>query len=472
MHTIVSEKHQTENIARMTGRRMDISDKTEKQNAMSMPSASHSNRGVLQRMTMRQPLIQAKLKIGQPEDKYEQEADQVAEEIIRMLESHDTEKADASEQHRGVQFQRINPEEELRRQPTEEEEEEETLQTMVVPNQTPAIPCALEAQLTAIRGGGQPLPTYIRTLFEQRFGYDFSQVRVHNDTESDTFSQVLNARAFTTGEDIFFRQEAYNPSSSVGRKLLTHELIHVVQQVDNGLKGRPAVGRPGSGYVLRRRSMRREGSEAKEENSKSVEEEKKRLEAVLKKVDEMISSARKLGANYAAENLEYWRSKKAGTKIMPASAFKDQQFIVEWLRGTPRTKFMIGAEKRLKSGKLVSGGTAQMYWIDSLYAPEGHELYYALGGFTIRSDVIIKAVRLSPEEGDFWLVSFLKWTCQATDDYNWDKLKKTIIPLFGEISDDDLRLLEKHGYGRSFKIESKPWIVTDPKVLQEFAVEP
>ena len=156
---------------------------------------------------------------------------------------------------------------------------------------------------------------------------------------------------------------------------------------------------------------------------------------------------------------------------MPASAFQNEEFIIKWLMRRPWEMFIKGAEKRLKSGELVSGGTAKMYWIDSVYAPEGHPLYYALGGFTIRSDVIVKATASPPEEGGGFLVSFVSWTCKAIDDYNWDKLKSTIIPLFGKIKDEELRVLEKYGYGKGFKIESEPWAVTDPECLQEVSIE-
>lgn len=200
--------------------------------------------------------------------------------------------------------------------------------------------------------------------------------------------------------------------------------------------------------------------------------DKATLEAALKKVDDMILVARKIpGGQYAAENLEHWKSKKGGVKKMPAAAFKGQQFIVEWLRQTPRTRFLQGAEKRLKSGELAPGATVSMPWTDSLNAPEGNPLYYALGGFTIRSDVVVSAKAFSPEEGGGHLVSFVSWTCKASDDYNWDKLKSTFIPLFGKISDDELLVLEKYGYGQSFKVESEPWIVTDSQCLQEVAIE-
>jgi hypothetical protein len=68
---------------------------------------------------------------------------------------------------------------------------------------------------------------------ERAFGADFSSVKVHTDAEADTLNQELNARAFTTGQDIFFRQGEYSPGSGSGQKLIAHELTHVVQQNGN-----------------------------------------------------------------------------------------------------------------------------------------------------------------------------------------------------------------------------------------------
>jgi len=174
--------------------------------------------------------IQAKLKVGQPGDIYEQEADRVADAVMRMPEP-------------GVQLPK-KPEEEvetLQAKPLTEQitplvqrpvegEEEETLQTKELSGQTSEISPNLESRINAVRGGGQPLPTATRAFFEPRFGYDFSHVRVHTEAQGDMLNHALNARAFTTGKDIYFRQGEYDPGSSEGRQLLAHELTHVLQQ--------------------------------------------------------------------------------------------------------------------------------------------------------------------------------------------------------------------------------------------------
>nr|QNO51020.1 hypothetical protein EDLMLJLI_00013 [Methanosarcinales archaeon ANME-1 ERB6] len=133
--------------------------------------------------------IQAKLKVGQPDDKYEQEADRVAEQVMHAKD---------------------------------------------VPSRTPEVTPKVQAHVNAMRGGGQPLPDYIRSFFESRFGYDFRQVRVHNTSPSAEMAQAVNARAFTLGQDIVFGAGQYAPGTMEGKRLLAHELIHTIQQ-DPGL---------------------------------------------------------------------------------------------------------------------------------------------------------------------------------------------------------------------------------------------
>ena len=77
---------------------------------------------------------------------------------------------------------------------------------------------------------GQPLDRATRALLEPRFGHDFGQVRVHTDAAADLAARDLGARAFTSGRDIVFARDQYAPRTPAGRRLLAHELSHVVQQ--------------------------------------------------------------------------------------------------------------------------------------------------------------------------------------------------------------------------------------------------
>lgn len=94
---------------------------------------------------------------------------------------------------------------------------------------------SLESRLAAHRGGGQPLPDDLRSELEPKFGSDFSAVRVHTGPESVQMNRELGAQAFTHGTDIYFGEGKYAPGSLEGKKLLAHELTHVVQQTG----GRP-----------------------------------------------------------------------------------------------------------------------------------------------------------------------------------------------------------------------------------------
>ncbi|RLB60373.1 MAG: hypothetical protein DRG80_05420 [Deltaproteobacteria bacterium] len=65
---------------------------------------------------------------------------------------------------------------------------------------------------------------------EERFGVDFSNVRIHADSEAACMARVLNAEAFTYGRDIYFGEGRYKPNTLTGKWLLANELVHVVQQ--------------------------------------------------------------------------------------------------------------------------------------------------------------------------------------------------------------------------------------------------
>jgi hypothetical protein len=94
----------------------------------------------------------------------------------------------------------------------------------------PPVTNDMEGQINSAKGSGQNIPEGTRNFLEPRFGQDFSDVRIHTGAEADNLNNNLQAKAFTTGSDIFFRDGDYNPNSSDGQELLAHELTHVVQQ--------------------------------------------------------------------------------------------------------------------------------------------------------------------------------------------------------------------------------------------------
>jgi hypothetical protein len=148
-------------------------------------------------------VVQTRLTVNAPGDVYEQEADQVAEQVMRM-----------PEPAAGINAQRA-----------------------AAGGDTPEVSPEVESHISGSRGGGQPLPDGVRGSMESRFGQDFGGVRVHTGAGSAGAARDLNAQAFTTGQDIHFGAGQYRPGTPSGDKLLAHELTHTVQQ------GEPAVSR-------------------------------------------------------------------------------------------------------------------------------------------------------------------------------------------------------------------------------------
>lgn len=120
----------------------------------------------------------------------------------------------------------------------------------VVPGATarPEPACGLAASIhSASRRGGQPLPRHARQFMEGRFGHDFGAVRVHADRAAGDLAHQLQARAFTTGNRIFFAPGEFQPDQTSGKRLLAHELAHVLQQAGDSQEVQrqgPAAGHP------------------------------------------------------------------------------------------------------------------------------------------------------------------------------------------------------------------------------------
>ena len=91
----------------------------------------------------------------------------------------------------------------------------------------------------ALASPSRPLEEATRAFMEPRFGYDFGRVRVHNDDSAARTNQALNARAYTVGEHILFGAGQYAPDTETGKRMLAHELCHVVQQREGMIEGRP-----------------------------------------------------------------------------------------------------------------------------------------------------------------------------------------------------------------------------------------
>ena len=91
-------------------------------------------------------------------------------------------------------------------------------------------------KLQNTKGQGHTIPPKTRAEMEHSFGYNFKQVKIHTDNESVQLNDDLHAQAFTQGSDIYFNSGKYNPETSPGKRLLAHELTHVVQQDNSTIK--------------------------------------------------------------------------------------------------------------------------------------------------------------------------------------------------------------------------------------------
>ena len=92
-----------------------------------------------------------------------------------------------------------------------------------------AVSSQMESQLNHLQGGGQSMPAGLRGMMERGFDRDFSQVRLHTDSEAAGLSSSINAKAFTHGNDIYFNRGQFSPETSEGQRLVAHELAHVAQ---------------------------------------------------------------------------------------------------------------------------------------------------------------------------------------------------------------------------------------------------
>ncbi|MBC2702891.1 MAG: DUF4157 domain-containing protein [ANME-2 cluster archaeon] len=112
----------------------------------------------------------------------------------------------------------------------EPEEEWEELQAKATSSRISEVNFNLEYHLRSLKGGSKPLPESERAYFEPRFGVDFSQVRLHSDAQAAESARALNAKAYTLGQDVVFGTGQDTQGTSEGRRLMAHELTHVVQQ--------------------------------------------------------------------------------------------------------------------------------------------------------------------------------------------------------------------------------------------------
>jgi len=169
------------------------------------------------------PAIQMKMAVSKPGDKLEQEADRMADRVMRMPSPV------SPLPGKEGKLQRLPDEKLQKAEEKVQKKEEEKLQRQG--GDGVSVPGAnVQSAIQSKRGGGQPISSDVLGYMEPRFNADFSRVRVHSDQESAALSNRLSARAFTYQNNIFFSRNQYQPGSSEGKQLLAHELTHTLQQ--------------------------------------------------------------------------------------------------------------------------------------------------------------------------------------------------------------------------------------------------
>ncbi len=234
------------------------------------------------------PGVQPRLMVGPADDHYEREAERVAEQVLHAPEPGPPQAAAVQRQEEEeIQtrplaasitpfVQRQEDEEEIQTRPlvqcqldeeeiqtrplVQRQEDEEEIQTRrqlqrqeeeEIQTRAPGRPGwddsfeagpEIERRLAAGKGGAAGLPGAVRAFMEPRFGADFGNVRVHTGSDAVQMNRDLRAQAFTHGQDIYFGAGQYDPGSDAGKRLLAHELAHVVQQVPGEVRPRAGAG--------------------------------------------------------------------------------------------------------------------------------------------------------------------------------------------------------------------------------------
>lgn len=188
--------------------------------------------------------LQRKLTVGAADDRYEQEADRVARQVMNTSDAMATASAERASSYEGTRnqtlqakllaaaitpvAQRQKEKENKEDKDREEEEEKEPIQTKSAGALSESFDAGgdVETQLGLSKGRGSPLPDPIRAYMEPRFGVDFSHVHVHTGSEALQMNQAVGAQAFTHGSDIYFGA-GHSPANL---ELTAHELTHVIQQ--------------------------------------------------------------------------------------------------------------------------------------------------------------------------------------------------------------------------------------------------
>ena len=194
--------------------------------------------------------FQAKLQVNEPGDKFEQEADAVANNVANASQQNavgiqrkkisgiqrlsTSKEADLT----STDEERMRMDKDIQRKEMPKEEDDEmkmgaAMQRKQEGNGQTSAPPQLSSNIEQSAGKGRSMPDKTLSQMQSSFGEDFSNVNIHTDQDAVAMNKELGAQAFTHGRDIYFNSGKYNPENTEGKKLLAHELTHVVQQTSS-----------------------------------------------------------------------------------------------------------------------------------------------------------------------------------------------------------------------------------------------
>ena len=225
------EQTKSESVSESAGNSSARSARTTRSGVMTMPRFAENELAMLTLAT--NPQFQSKLTVGAAGDQYEQEADRVAEQVMRMSDP-------------AIRLQRQcacggagGTCDQCASRPT-------LVQRHANAFKNPASTVAPQIVSEVLGSSGRPLDASTRAFMEERFGRDFGQVRIHSDERAGESAGAVNAFAYTVGQNVIFGAGQYAPQTNAGRRLLAHELTHVVQQTP---AASPSTGSLTTGHI-------------------------------------------------------------------------------------------------------------------------------------------------------------------------------------------------------------------------------
>jgi hypothetical protein len=325
---------------------------------------------------IRSGTIQTKLRVSNPSDAYEQEADRVAEQVMRM----------SLQEEEVLSIPSIN-EEKVNRKCKSCQDEEEMIHRKTIDNNEYQMSGDILQSIESMDGGGLPLGSSTRAFMEPRFGTDLSNVRIHTDTRAAESARALNALAYTIGNDIVFSTSQYEPETYNGMQLLAHELTHVLQQNSQS----PYNNQSNSSLKINKPNLETETTVKKHLQSTPTNATQQQTEKIYRQNDDSVSLGDIPAPPPAFPNVYSWFwgvSDKMGELWgMSCEDKLERGFIVMWNE---------------KSGKVFNEevliGTHDLVWFQK---PPDRAPIYPIGFFHTHTPVTAGFTRIvGPSETD------------------------------------------------------------------------